>query len=163
VSVRVSIANYENLVSNALRRAIRTGEKEAVPRVSDLPALIPSSAGKLELETWEENDDSSVLEKIIRTACSNVFRRHFTVQEFSDLVQRFDRGGFTVEVSDHTPSDVYETAIRELPGIDKAAAKLEEPSSPATRAAVLEFILEGLHLSKRLNKTPIDGSTIYGG
>jgi magnesium chelatase subunit I len=163
VSVRVSIANYENLVSNALRRAIKTGEKEAVPRISDLPALIPSSAGKLELETWEENDDSSVLEKIIRTACSNVFRRHFTVQEFSDLVQRFDRGGFTVEVSDHTPSQTYETAIRELPGVDRAAGKLEEPSSPATRAAVLEFLLEGLHLSKRLNKTPIDGSTIYGG
>jgi magnesium chelatase subunit I len=163
VSVRVSIANYENLVSNALRRAIKTGEMEAVPRISDLPALIPSSAGKLELETWEENDDSSVLEKIIRTASSNVFRRHFTVQEFTELVQRFDRGGFTVEVSDHTPSDSYEAAIRELPGIDKAVSKLDEPSSAASRAAVLEFVLEGLHLSKRLNKTPIDGSTIYGG
>jgi magnesium chelatase subunit I len=163
VSVRVSIANYENLVSNALRRAIKTGEMEAVPRISDLPALIPSSAGKLELETWEENDDSSVLEKIIRTASSNVFRRHFTVQEFTELVQRFDRGGFTVEVSDHAPSDSYEAAIRELPGIDKAISKLDEPSSAASRAAVLEFVLEGLHLSKRLNKTPIDGSTIYGG
>jgi magnesium chelatase subunit I len=163
VSVRVSIANYENLVSNALRRSIRTGEKEAVPRVSDLPALIPSSAGKLELETWEENDDSSVLEKIIRTACSNVFRRHFTVQEFTELVQRFDRGGFTVEVSDHADSEAYEAALRELPGLDKAMAKLDEPSTAASRAAVLEFVLEGLHLSKRLNKTPIDGSTIYGG
>jgi len=163
VSVRVSIANYENLVSNALRRAIRTGEMEAVPRISDLPALIPSSAGKLELETWEENDDSTVLEKIIRTACSNVFRRHFTVQEFTELVQRFDRGGFTVEVSDRAPSDSYEAAIRELPGVEKAIAKLDEPSSPASHAAALEFVLEGLHLSKRLNKTPIDGSTIYGG
>jgi len=163
VSVRVSIANYENLEANALRRAILTGEKEAVPRISDLPALVPSSAGKLELETWEENDDQSVLEKIIRTASSNVFRRHFTVQEFTDLVQRFDRGGFTVEVSDHAAADTYEQAMRELPGIDKALTKLEEPSTAASRAAVLEFVLEGLHLSKRLNKTPIDGSTIYGG
>ncbi len=124
---------------------------------------MPSSAGKLELETWEENDDQSVLEKIIRTASSNVFRRHFTVQEFTDLVQRFDRGGFTVEVSDHAAADTYEQALRELPGIDKALAKLEEPSTAASRAGVLEFVLEGLHLSKRLNKTPIDGSTIYGG
>jgi len=163
VSVRVSIANYENLVANALRRAILTGEKEAVPRISDLPALVPSSAGKLELETWEENDDQSVLEKIIRTASSNVFRRHFTVQEFTDLVQRFDRGGFTVEVSDHAGADTYEQAMRELPGIEKALTKLDEPQTAASRAAVLEFVLEGLHLSKRLNKTPIDGSTIYGG
>ena len=163
VSVRVSIANYENLAANALRRAILTGENEAVPRVSDLPAVIPSSAGKLELETWEENDDQSVLEKIIRTASSNVFRRHFTVQEFTDLVQRFDRGGFTVEVSDHAPAESYEQAMRELPGIDKALTKLDEPSTAASRAAVLEFVLEGLHLSKRLNKTPIDGSIIYGG
>jgi magnesium chelatase subunit I len=163
VSVRVSIANYENLIANALRRAIKTGEKEAVPRISDLPALVPSSAGKLELETWEENDDSSVLEKIIRTASSNVFRRHFTVQEFTELVQRFDRGGFTVEVSDHGAADNYEAALRELPGMDKVMSKLDEPSTAASRAAALEFVLEGLHLSKRLNKTPIDGSTIYGG
>jgi len=163
VSVRVSIANYENLVSNALRRAIHTGEKEAVGRISDLPALVPSSAGKLELETWEENDDVSVLEKIIRTACSNVFRRHFTVQEFSELVQRFDRGGFTVEVSDKAPADSYAQAVRELPGMERALQKLEEPATPSAQAAVLEFILEGLHLSKRLNKTPVDGSAIYGG
>ena len=78
-------------------------------------------------------------------------------------MQRFDRCGFTVEVSDHTGSDAYEAALRELPGIDKAMAKLDEPSTAASRAAVLEFLLEGLHLSKRLNKTPIDGSTIYGG
>ena len=72
-------------------------------RISDLPALTSSTAGKIELETWEDGDDGAVLEKLMRTACNNVFRRHFTVQEFSDLVQRFDRGGFTVEVGDqHT-------------------------------------------------------------
>jgi magnesium chelatase subunit I len=163
VSVRVSIANYENLESNALRRAIRTGDSEAVPRISDLPALIASSSGKLELESWEEGDDTSVLDKIIRTACSNVFRRHFTVQEFTDLVQRFDRGGLTVEVSEHLPAQAYEQAIRDLGGIDRVLTKLEEPNTPGSRAAALEFVLEGLHLSKRLNKTPVDGTIIYGG
>jgi magnesium chelatase subunit I len=163
VSVRVSIANYENLESNSLRRAIRTGEKDAVPRISDLPALVPSSAGKLELETWEDGEDSAVLEKIIRNACSNVFRRHFTVQEFTELVQRFDRNGFTVEVSDRAPSAEYESVVRDLGGLDRVLQKLEEPSTAASRAAALEFILEGLHLSKRLNKTPVDGSSIYGG
>jgi magnesium chelatase subunit I len=134
-----------------------------VPRISDLPALVPSSAGKLELETWEEGEDATVLDKIIRTACSNVFRRHFTLQEFTDVVQRFDRGGFTVEVSDHQSSTTYMPVVRDLGGMERVLAKLDEPATPAASAAALEFVLEGLHLGKRLNKTPLDGSTVYGG
>jgi magnesium chelatase subunit I len=163
VSVRVSTANYENLVSNALRRALHTGEREAVARISDLPALMASTAGKIELETWEESDDEAVLEKLMKTACNNVFRRHFTVQEFADLVQRFERGGFTVEVSDQLPARAYAQALNELPGLDRARQKLDEPDSDAMRVAILEFILEGLHLGKRLNKTALDGSAVYGG
>jgi magnesium chelatase subunit I len=163
VSVRVSTANYENLVSNALRRALHTGEREAVARVSDLPALMASTAGKIELETWEESDDEAVLEKLMKTACNNVFRRHFTVQEFADLVQRFERGGFTVEVSDRLPAGAYAQALNELPGLDRARQKLDEPDSDAMRVAILEFVLEGLHLGKRLNKTALDGSAVYGG
>ncbi|HEY6379835.1 MAG TPA: sigma 54-interacting transcriptional regulator [Candidatus Dormibacteraeota bacterium] len=163
VSVRVSIANYENLESNALRRAVTLGEKDAVPRISDLAALVPSTAGKLELETWEEGDDTVVLDKIMRSACSNVFRRHFNVQEFTELVQRFDRGGFTVEVGDMLALDAYGGPLRELGGLERAVAKLEEPTTPAAVAAVLEFVLEGLHLSKRLNKTPLEGTAVYGG
>src|SRR5690242_15209894 len=49
VSVRLSIANHETMVANALRRALRLGEPEAVPRVSDLPALAASTGGKVEI------------------------------------------------------------------------------------------------------------------
>ena len=163
VSVRVSTANYENLVSNALRRALLTGEREAVARVSDLPALTSSTAGKIELETWEDSDDGAVLEKLVKTATNNVFRRHFTVQEFQDLVQRFDRGGFTVEVGDGLAVGAYTQALAELKGIDRARQKLEEPDTEGMRIAVLELVLEGLHLGKRLNKTVLDGSSVYGG
>src|ERR1700694_3660694 len=163
VSVRVSTANYENLTSNALRRALRTGERDAVAWVSDLPSLMASTAGKIELETWEDSDDAAVLEKIVKTACNNVFRRHFSVQEFTDLVQRFDRGGFTVEIGDMLPTSAYSPDLHELPGIDKARQKLGEADSDTTRVAVLEFVLEGLHLGKRLNKTALEGSAVYGG
>jgi magnesium chelatase subunit I len=47
VSVRMSVANYETLVANASRRALRNGEDEIVPRVSDLESLVTSTAGKL--------------------------------------------------------------------------------------------------------------------
>jgi magnesium chelatase subunit I len=162
VSVRVSITNYENLVANASRRALRIGEGEAVPRISDLPAIIPSSAGKLEMETWEEGDDQSVLEKIIKTAVLNVFRRHFEAGQFAELVQRFD-AGLTVEVSEVQRSEKYAGVLRELPGMEKALKSLGLDKRPAALASGIEFVLEGLHLSKRLNKTELDGSSVYAG
>jgi magnesium chelatase subunit I len=162
VSVRVSITNYENLVSNATRRALRIGEAEVVPRISDLPSVIPSSAGKLEMETWEEGDDQSVLEKILKTAVLNTFRRHFEVTQFAELVQRFD-AGLTFEVSEWQPSARYVAFAREAPGVEKAAKTLGAQGKPAATASAVEFILEGLHLSKRLNKSETEGGALYAG
>ncbi len=162
VSVRISITNYENLVSNATRRALRNGESEAVPRISDLPSVIPSSAGKLEMETWEEGDDQSVLEKIIKTAVLNVFRRRFEVSQFNELVQRFD-AGLTFEVSEGQQAEKYGAVARELPGLERALRSLGVEKRPELVASGVEFVLEGLHLSKRLNKTELDGTAIYAG
>ena len=76
VSVRLSIANYETLVANAVRRALRLGEPDAVPRVSDLGALVASTQGKIEIEALEEGRE----ERIVAAACVSaavltVFRR----------------------------------------------------------------------------------------
>src|SRR5881397_1692010 len=54
VSVRASIADYEAMLANAMRRAIRLDEKLVVPRVSDLPFVLPALTGKIEFETVEE-------------------------------------------------------------------------------------------------------------
>ncbi|MBJ7513342.1 MAG: sigma 54-interacting transcriptional regulator, partial [Acidimicrobiia bacterium] len=76
VSVRLSIANYETLVANALRRALHTHEAEAVPRVSDLEALVSSTSGKIEIETLDDGREGQVLERIIQAAVLEVFRAH---------------------------------------------------------------------------------------
>src|SRR6202522_2922163 len=60
VSVRLSIANYETLVANSVRRALRTGEPVAVPRISDLASLVPSTQGKVEVEAMEEGHGEDV-------------------------------------------------------------------------------------------------------
>src|SRR6202795_4392470 len=159
-SVRISITNYENLASNASRRALRTGETEAVPRITDLPSIIPSSAGKLEMETWEEGDDQTALEKIIKTAVLNVLRRHFEAPQFTELVQRFD-AALTFEVSELQAAERYATMLRELPGMEKALKSLGLDKRPALAASGVEFVLEGLHLSKRINKTELDGAAVY--
>ena len=65
VSVRLTIANYETLVANATRRALRNGEDEAVPRVSDLQALVSSTQGKVEIESLEEGREEILLAQLV--------------------------------------------------------------------------------------------------
>jgi magnesium chelatase subunit I len=38
----------------------------------------------------------------------------------------------------------------------------EDSVSPGQVAAAVEFVLEGLHLTRRLSKVQADGQTIYG-
>src|SRR6266496_3181686 len=64
VSVRVSICNYENLLSSALKRAIRLGEAAACPRVSNLDAMVASTSGKIELETVGDSTEEKILGKL---------------------------------------------------------------------------------------------------
>ncbi len=74
VSVRMSIANLENVVSNAERRAMVSGEKWIVPRVSDLAFAAASSRGKLELTMNEdEGHEDKLIHRIIDEAVKNVF------------------------------------------------------------------------------------------
>ena len=151
VSVRVSIANYENLVSSALRRAIKLGEEMAVPRVSDLPAVVASTAGKIELESMGELDEQRVVERLVQQATATTFERYFRLSELEGVTRSFEKG-MSLEVSEGMPARDYLRYLHALGGMDGAIAKLETPHDPAHIAAAIEFILEGLHLNRRLNK-----------
>jgi magnesium chelatase subunit I len=159
VSVRVSICNYENLMSSALKRAIRLGEPQAVPRVSDLGALLASTAGKIELETVGDVSEDKVLGKLLHRAVLNVFNRAFNAAELEAVVGAF-QGGLTVQVSDSMPSGDYIRQAGEVPALRTAAAKLGA-TDPASVAAAVEFVLEGLHLNKKLNKDVQAGRSRY--
>ena len=90
VSVRVTIANHETLAAAALKRAVRLGEPSAAPRNSDLPAVVASTAGKIELETLgDETREDRVVEKLVARAVVNVFNRHFALSELVPLIERF--------------------------------------------------------------------------
>ncbi|HKT37080.1 MAG TPA: sigma 54-interacting transcriptional regulator, partial [Ktedonobacterales bacterium] len=106
VSVRVSITNYENVMSNAVRRAIRLKERQAVPRVSDLSAVIASTAGKIELDTIGEVREDTVIEKLVRQSIIAVFRQYFDVADFEQLVAGFEKG-LSVRASDMQPAMEY--------------------------------------------------------
>jgi magnesium chelatase subunit I len=151
VSVRVTIANYENLVSNALKRALRLGETSVVPRISDLPAVIASTAGKIELESVGEISEERVIERLVQKAVKNVFDRTFALAELESLLGAFQRGA-TMHVSASLPSQEYVKQALQIPGMKGAVAKLGARGDQAAVAAAVEFVLEGLHMNRKLNK-----------
>jgi magnesium chelatase subunit I len=160
VSVRVSICNYENLLSSALKRAIRLGEAVACPRVSDLDAMLASTSGKIELETVGETSEEKILGKLAQKAVLTVFNRAFTGTDLDEVVAAFQTG-LKVDVSDVMPSDAYVRQIGEARPLHAASKKLGA-KSPAEVASALEFVLEGLHLSRKLNKSAHAGQSRYG-
>ena len=162
VSVRVSIANYESIVANALRRSIVLGEKRGAPRISDLPAVVASSTGKIEMESVEEGREGKIIEELTKKAVMNVFGRYFNVREFEDVLAKFE-GGTVVEVGSDTPSKVYLPMAKDLGilGGDGALARLKVGDSPEEVAAGVEFVLEGLHLNRRLNRDKVEGHYRY--
>jgi magnesium chelatase subunit I len=162
VSVRMSIANYESLISNALRRTLLLREDEVVPRISDLPSIIPSSSGKIELETVEEGKEAQIIEDLLKKAVKKVFNQHCKQEEFAEFLRNFADGG-SFEVSDTMPTALYGQKVRSLAGLKNVLKRLNGSESPATVASALEFILEGLHLNKKLNKKTVAGEISYWG
>jgi magnesium chelatase subunit I len=151
VSVRLSITNYETLVANATRRALRHCEPEVVPRVSDLEALAASTAGKVEIEAVDEGREGQILERLVRASVLEVFRARVPPAGLGEVVRAFEAGR-VVETGDDVPSSAYVTAAAEVPALAEAARALGAGESPARIAAAVELVLEGLHLTKRLNK-----------
>ncbi len=160
VSVRLSVANYETLIANAMRRSLRTGEREVVPRISDLDALASSTVGKVEIETVEDGRDSQVLDRIFKASVLEVFRAAVPAEQLSGLVAAFEDGR-VVHTGADVPSSEYTDLLTSMDGLRTALADLGVGETPAGVASAVEFVLEGLHLSKRLNKDSIGGKTTY--
>ena len=160
VSVRVSIANYESIISNAYKRALRFGEGKVVPRISDLSAIVPSTMGKIELETMEDGREAKILEDITKRAVLNIFGRHVDMEEMEGIVESFEEG-MTIETGSDRPSMEYVTLLGEVEAFDEPIKRLGADNTHGIIASAMEFILEGLHLKRRLNKDMVDGRSRY--
>jgi magnesium chelatase subunit I len=160
VSVRLSVANYETLMASAARRALRLGETEAVPRISDLDSLAASTAGKVEVESIDEGRDGQVIERLIRGAVLAVFKERVPMDRLRDAVGAFDEG-VVIHAGDDVASARFVEALVGVPSLRQAVSDLAGSESPAAVAAAAEFVLEGLHLSKRLNKDSAGSRATY--
>jgi magnesium chelatase subunit I len=161
VSVRVTINNYESLVANAEKRAVRLGEREIVPRLSDLHAVLASTSGKIELEyVGEDKKESDLVDRLISRAVLKVWDKYLRIDALKKITDHFE-AGWGVEVSDTMPSDEYLEGIRQIPGLREGVALLGSFESPGLMATAIEFVLEGLHLHQKLNKDREGGRYSY--
>jgi len=162
VSVRASVANYEAMLANALRRAIRLGEETVVPRISDLPFVIPALQGKVELETVEEGRDEQVIERLLQGAVVAVFNRRCSVADLESVIEAFSEGA-AAEIGENFATASYQQLLTQIDGLRDAVERVAPGGSPAVQASAAEFVLEGLHLNKRLNKDSLAGQARYRG
>jgi magnesium chelatase subunit I len=162
VSVRLSISNYETLAANAVRRALRLGEAQAVPRVSDLAALVASTQGKVEIESLEEGREDRILNGLVSAAVLTVFRRRCPTEQLGPVVAAFDDAR-VIHAGDDLPVTAYTDVLVQLPAIEGPVLALAGSETPGAVASAIEFILEGLHLTKRLNKEAAGAKATYRG
>jgi magnesium chelatase subunit I len=167
VSARFAIAAVETVAASAVRRAAINGEPVAVARVSDLPAIVPASRGKVEFDDTDEGREFEVLEHLLRRAVAETGRARLAGLDLRPLQQKFD-SGLLVESGDTVSADKLLEQLGTIPGLATLLERLEPDSvheGPATvgiAAAAVEFALEGLYLNKRLAKESAGGRTVYG-
>ncbi|MEZ6056588.1 MAG: sigma 54-interacting transcriptional regulator [Planctomycetaceae bacterium] len=190
VSVRMSVANYENVISNAERRALLCGETTAVARPADLQWLPPSSRGKVELTIAEEGgEEDRLIQRLVEEATKVIFDQRLTPKMFRSVIEFFEQGG-KVNVTGNESAAEFLKPFDKIPGFRKQlqelAAELDPPTQTiapnttiaghvteslrsnaaqveeARLASVAEFLLDALYAHNRLNRKPQGTITQYG-
>lgn len=162
VSARFSIANYRTMVASARHRAVRLGEKPAVPRISDLGHLPTSSLGKLELDLMgsHQMSERQVLDAIVADAIRVVFEEYVEAHGLDEITEVFGKG-VRIEVGDMLPSVEYAKRLKRVPKAWEKAFEVNAADSPEMRASCAEFVLAGLYATDQISRGTHHGRITY--
>jgi len=114
----------------------------------------------------DDAPEDRIVERLITRALYATFTRQVELESLDPVVEAFE-DGFIVETGERTPSKAYVAWMREVPGMSQAVDRLgafdvtDGAEEPAVVASAVEFLLEGLHLNKRLNKDEVEGRAVY--
>jgi magnesium chelatase subunit I len=164
VSARFAIAAAETVAASALRRSGLLGETDPVARVGDAVSVTSTLRGKVEFESGEEGREIEVLSHLLRTSVAETFRTRLAGLDLSSFVNLVADGGI-IETGDLVGSDEVLRQVGTVPGLAKVLDRLELGDAPnrGEAAAGVEFVLEGLHLTRRMSKAlTAEGRTLYG-
>jgi len=163
VSARFTIAAAEAVAASALRRSARTGDSHPVARICDIPPVLPTLLGKVEFEMGEEGREEAVLEHLLRLAIAATFKDRLAGLDLSGFTAVF-ADGTVVETGELVPAMDVLGQLGTVPGLFKVLDRLgyDDGASRGEVAAAAEFTLEGLHLTRRLDKETVGRRTVYG-
>jgi magnesium chelatase subunit I len=131
--------------------------------VSDLDALASSTAGKVEIESIEEGRDEQVVEHLLKSAVLTAFRERVPLENLRPVVDAFE-GSRIVHAGEDVSSSDYVALVSDMKSLREPMLELTGgDESAASVASAVEFVLEGLHLSKRLNKESVGARAQYRG
>jgi magnesium chelatase subunit I len=166
VSVRCSIANAENLVSSAERRAIIHKEDRVTTRIDDLAFISASCRGKIELMLAEgDTAEDKLIGSLVGEAVKNVFDRYADLNDFDEIAMQF-KGGLTLQVGDEVPTEMLVENYSHVKGLKQAATKLAaelgmDPKCLRAVGSAGEFLLEALYVNNRLTKSVTKGKAFF--
>ena len=163
VSARFTIAAAESVAASALRRSARTGDPEPVARICDVAPVLPTLLGKVEFEMGEEGRERAVLDHLLRLATAATYKDRLAGLDLSGFTAVFSEGA-VVETGELVAAADVLGQLGSVPGLFKVLSRLgyDDGASRGQVAAAAEFTLEGLHLTRRLDKETVDGRTVYG-
>jgi magnesium chelatase subunit I len=185
VSARLTISAMENLISNAERRAILLDDDVILPRICDLPHVLPGLTGKVELVFEGEQEGSVKVSKaLVGKAVRETFKRYFPDPlrkrqraahegggasrqqgnddpEYGRIIQWFEAGN-KVEISDDMPRDAYFRELDRVKGLRELTRKhMPSVDEKLELPSVMEFVLDGLHQNSKIAKDEVDHMTAY--
>jgi magnesium chelatase subunit I len=163
VSARFAIAAAEGVAASALRRSARAGDPQLVARVCDVAPVVPTLLGKVEFEMGEEGREREILDHLLRLAVAETFRARLSGLDLAGFTDLFAEGA-VVETGELVPADELLGQLGLVPGLSKVLDRLGtgDDASHGQVAAAVEFVLEGLHLTRRIDKQSVGGRTLYG-
>jgi magnesium chelatase subunit I len=163
VSARFTIAAAEAVAASALRRSARTGDSEPVARICDVAPVLPTLLGKVEFEMGEEGRERAVLDHLLRLATAATYKDRLTGLDLSGFTAVFSEGA-VVETGELVAATDVLGQLGSVPGLFKVLSRLgyDDGASRGQVAAAAEFALEGLYLTRRLDKQTVGGRTVYG-
>ncbi|MFB6249693.1 MAG: magnesium chelatase, partial [Salinibacter sp.] len=169
VSVRVTRAAMEALLSAAERRALLNGEDETTVRISDLMHVAPAITGKVELVyEGEQEGPQTVALSLIGQAVDAIFTRYFPDPDdkkegrpaYQDVLNWF-ADGHSVDVEQEMSDDAYTEALEQIDGLQALVDEHTTPDSDAERRVTMEFVVEALHQNSLVGKEIGDGIQSY--
>jgi magnesium chelatase subunit I len=117
----------------------------------------------VEFEMGEEGRERAVLDHLLRVATAATFRDRLGGLDLSGFTGVFAEGA-VVETGELVPARDLLAQMGSVPGLSKVLDRLGygDAAGRGQVASAVEFALEGLHLTRRIEKETVDGRTVYG-